>query len=379
MFKNSSIPAISSARVVRNRTVILAIFVISLSSAKQSPAITPWYATGGAHTLTLAQNGTVWALGSNTFGQLGSGWKDAHSDEPVRVCGLENIKAVTAGVAHSVALKMDGTVWTWGSNDNGQLGDGTFIKRDLPATIAGLTNIEAVAAGNNHVLALRRDGTVWGWGSNNLGQLAGIGQESSATPLPIAGLKDVVAITAGAMHSTILKKDGTVWSFGYNGSGQLGDSSTDFNSLVPVKVTLLDDVIAISSGYHHTIALRRDGTAWGWGSNSYGQLGNGQGIDKNAVPLQISGLSGVNDITAADNRSFAIMKGGIVMTWGDKPVYGQNRCSSLACSDVPVILQSSRGAATVAALGNPATLLDHSRNHLVERDKSRSGAMLARQ
>lgn len=379
MLKSISIFIIRTARVVRQHAVILAFFVLSLTNAKQSLAITPWYATGGDHTLTLAQNGTVWAIGSNTFGQLGSGWADTSSDEPVRVCGLDNIKSVTAGVSHSVALKADGTVWAWGSNDKGQLGDGTFLKRDLPARIAGLSNVEAVAAGNNHVLALRRDGSVWGWGSNNLGQLAGIALESSATPLPIAGLKDVVAIAAGAMHSTILKKDGTVWAFGYNGSGQLGDNSAEFNSMVPVKVTGLDEIIAISGGYHHTIALRRDGTAWGWGSNSYGQLGNGRGIDKSAAPLQISGLNGVNDITAADNRSFAIMKGGSVMAWGDKPVYGQNRCSSLACSDVPVILQSSRGAATVAAIGNPATLLDHSKYHLVDRDTSRSNTMLALQ
>jgi alpha-tubulin suppressor-like RCC1 family protein len=381
MFKNISFPVINSVsvRVVRQSAVILAILAVSLVSTKKSYAITPWYAAGGAHTLTLVQDGSVWAVGSNKFGQLGSGWADAHSDEPIRVYGLEEVKSIAAGISHSVALKKDGTVWTWGSNDKGQLGDGTLNNREQPTAIAGLKNVEAVAAGNAHVLVLKKDGTVWGWGSNNLGQLAVAATKSIAKPLHIAGLKDVVAIAAGAMHSTILKKDGTVWAFGYNGSGQLGDGSTEFNSMAPVKIAELDEIIAITGGHHHTLALRRDGTAWGWGSNSYGQLGNGRVNEKSASPIQISSLSEVKDLTAAANRSFAVLKDGTVKVWGDKLSDLPNSCSTLACSDVPVMLRNARGVATAAAIGNPETVIDHNRNHLVDRDNQRIGRMLALQ
>jgi alpha-tubulin suppressor-like RCC1 family protein len=375
MFKNISFIVTSTARVIPQCAVILAVFIVSLVNAKQSFAITPWYAAGGAHTLILYQDGTAWAVGSNKFGQLGSGWADTHSDEPVRVCGLEDIKSLAAGASHSVALKKDGTVWTWGSNDKGQLGNGTVENHELPTAITGLNDVAAVAAGSSHVLALKKDGTVWGWGSNNLGQLANAAVESIATPTHIAGLEDVVAIATGAMHSTILKKDGTVWSFGYNGSGQLGDGSMEFNRIAPVKIAELDEIIAISGGHHHTIALRRDGTAWSWGSNSYGQLGNGRVSEKSTVPIQISGLSGVKDITASANRSFAVLKNGSVNVWGDK-LFG---CSTIACSDVPVVLRNAGGVATVATIGNPGTLLDHTSNHLVERDKQRIGNMLALQ
>jgi len=377
MFKNISFPVISLAEVACQTAITLAILTISLVSPKNSSAITPWYATGGTHTLSLAQDGTVWAVGSNTFGQLGSGWTDSHIDEPLRVCGLEEITAVAAGASHSVSLKKDGTVWAWGNNDAGQLGDGTFNVSEFPVKVSGITDVVAIAAGNNHVLVLKKDGTVWGWGNNTLGQLADAA--SITTPSHLAGLKDVVAIAAGAMHSTVLKKDGTVWAFGYNENGQLGDGSTDFSSLVPVKVAGLDEIITISSGYHHTIALRRDGTAWGWGSNSYGQLGNGGINEKSSVPIKIESLSKVRDITAAANRGFAIMTDDSVKTWGDKSVFRQNSCNSLACSDVPVTLRSFRGITTVAAIGNPATVIDHDNNHLAGRDKLRVSNILALQ
>src|SRR5262249_26375217 len=137
---------------------------------------------------------------------------------------LTDVVAVGMGVNHTVALKSDGTVWTWGDNSQGQLGDnGQVAFRSTPAQVAGLSGIVSIAAGFNHTLALAGDGTVWTWGDNYGGQIGDGTTTDRPTPFHVPGLSGVTAIAAGGFHSVAVLGDGTVSTWGFNNSGQLGD------------------------------------------------------------------------------------------------------------------------------------------------------------
>ncbi|MBF0487187.1 MAG: hypothetical protein HQK98_03415, partial [Nitrospirae bacterium] len=157
------------------------------------------------------------------------------SNTPVQVSGLTGVTAVAGGFEHTIALTGDGTVWAWGYNGYGQLGDGTNTNSNTPVQVSGLTGVTAVAGGAVHSVALRSDGTVWAWGLNQYGQLGNGTNTNSNTPVQVSGLTGVTAVAAGFEHSVALKSDGTVWAWGYNGYGQLGNG-TNTNSNTPVQV-----------------------------------------------------------------------------------------------------------------------------------------------
>jgi alpha-tubulin suppressor-like RCC1 family protein len=279
-------------------------------------------AGGDHHTIALKNDGTVWAWGRNDSGQLGDGTASSTYtgiSTPVQVKGpggidfLTDVKAIAGGGHHTIALKNDGTVWTWGLNDNGQLGDGTTTNRTAPVQVSGLTNMKAIAGGGHHTIALKNDGAVWTWGADDYGQLGG-GKEypygaapRRTTPAQVSGLTNMTAIAGGGNHTIALNNDGTVWAWGRNDSGQLGDGTTT-DRYTPVKVcaagqtsscsVFLTNVTAIAdgtAGTQHTIVLKNDGTVWGWGSNGCfvyggcGKLGDGT-TDQRTTPVQTIGL-----------------------------------------------------------------------------------------
>ncbi|MGH9224983.1 MAG: RHS repeat-associated core domain-containing protein [Acidimicrobiales bacterium] len=273
-----------------------------------------WY-----HSLAAKSDGTAWAWGYNSNGQLGDGTTTSRST-PVQVSGLTGVVAVSASYLHSVALKADGTVWAWGYNGNGELGDGTTTDRSTPVRVVGLSDVTAIATGAAHSMALRADGTVWAWGGNFNGQLGHNSSTSSSTPVRVNGLSGATAIAAGYTHSVALRSDGTVWSWGYNGFGQLGNNSLA-ESWVPVQAAGLTSVGAIAAGYHHSLAVRADGTVRAWGLNDHGQLGNNTTINA-AAPLAVTALSGVSSVSAGGYHSMALTTDGSVKSWGWN-AYGQ--------------------------------------------------------
>ncbi len=273
-------------------------------------------AAGNGHSIAIKDDGTLWSWGYNYYGQLGDGTTE-HKYNPVQVTGLTGMSAGAGGNSHSIGLKSDGTVWAWGRNFSGQLGDGTNTDSHTPVQVSGLTGVIAVASGSWHSLALKADGTVWAWGENDRGQLGDDSTTKRNSPVQVSGLSDVVAISAGAYHSLALKSNGTVWAWGYNYSGQLGDG-TNTDSHTPVQVTVLTDVTAIAAahGSSHSLALKADGTVWAWGANSNGQLGNGTTTNSNSA-VQVSGLGNMSTVVTGLRHSLAIRSDGTLWAWGE--------------------------------------------------------------
>lgn len=267
---------------------------------------------------------TIYAWGGNEHGQLGNG-ASAASNTPVAVSGLTGAVAVAGGRDYSLSLDSEGTVWAWGNNQYGQLGDGDAGSRNSPLRITGLRDVVAVAGGWSHALAVKSDGTVWAWGLTYRSAL----EDSAAGsgPIQVRGLTGVVAVSAGYEFSLALKGDGTVWAWGGNDSGQLGNGLTQ-RSAVPVPVSGLTGVVAIAAGYDHGLALRSDGTVLGWGSANYGQVGNGSFERYLTVPVPMNDLTGVVGIAAGSSLSLALKGDGTVWNWGGyffgfKPVPAQ--------------------------------------------------------
>jgi alpha-tubulin suppressor-like RCC1 family protein/uncharacterized protein YkwD/plastocyanin/thiol-disulfide isomerase/thioredoxin/uncharacterized membrane protein YphA (DoxX/SURF4 family) len=276
-------------------------------------------------------SGDPLAWGYNGDGELGDGTTTSHLT-PVRMSNLRGVVAMAGGRNHSLALATDGIVWAWGQNSNGQLGDGTYGDHYRPVPVVDLTGVVAIAAGYYHSLALKSDGSVWAWGQNGNGQLGDGTTNYRLTPVQVSGpggigaLDDVVAIDAGSYYSLALRSDGSVWAWGYNYGGQLGDGTTT-TRLTPVQVSgpmgtgTLGGVVAIAAGYYHSLALRSDGSVWAWGSNGYGQLGDGTTTTR-LTPVQVSGpggtgtLGGVVAIAAGSYYSLALRSDGSVWAWG---------------------------------------------------------------
>lgn len=276
---------------------------------------------GYQHSLALKQDSTVWTWGSNTFGQLGNG-SFITSTSPVQVNGLNSVIAVSGGQAgyHSLALKADGTVWTWGKNTEGQLGDGTLNNSNIPVQVSGLSNVIAIAGGEYHSLALKNDGTVWAWGRNSNGQLGDSTTTNSSVPVQVLYLSGVTDIKGGRYFSFALKSDSTVWSWGQNADGQLGDGTTT-QRLTPVQVVNLNQVVAIAGSAFHCLALKSDGTIRAWGRGVDGQLGDGLQT-ASSIPVQVLSINNAVEIVSGTNYSFALTANDSIYAWG-RNIYGQ--------------------------------------------------------
>jgi|GEM_PF-785456 len=269
-------------------------------------------AGGGSHSLALRSDGTVWAWGGNDYGQLGDG-TTTQRQKPMQISGLVGVTAISCNHAsdHSLALLNNGTVWAWGYNEWGQLGDGTTTNRLKPVPVLDLSDVTAIAAGGFYSLALKNDGTVWAWGN---GGMLGDGTSTSRNrPVQVSSLSDVTAIAGGIFHSLALKSDGTIWAWGANDSGQLGDG-TNINRLTPIPVLSLSNVIAIA-GAEHSLALLSNGTVRAWGNNFNGQLGDGTTTNRNA-PVAVSGMNGVKAIATGNSYSIWLKSNGTVWVQG---------------------------------------------------------------
>lgn len=312
-----------------------------------------------ASNLAIRSNGTVWAWGYNGYGELGDGTTKT-SARPVKVSGLSNVVATATGNSFALALRSNGTVWAWGNNTDGQLGNGTRSDYStIPVRVPGLSNVTAVAAGGNKGIALLSNGRVKAWGLNEDGELGdGSTQKVSTTPVSVKGLRHVVSISSGNLFADALLSNGRVKSWGNNAFGQLGNGTTR-NSSVPVPVTGLSNVAQVSAGGDapsngQNMALLDNGRVMAWGDNADGQLGNGT-TTNSSVPVHVKSLSHVQAIAAGGLHGMALLSNGELMTWGSN-IKGQLGNDTTKESNTPIEVLSNCELISAGALDSLAAL-----------------------
>ena len=248
----------------------------------------------------------MWAWGNNSRGQLGDD-TTVNSASPVQVQGLPSGSkaiAVAAGNGHSVALLESGTVWGWGSNDGGQLGDGTQTDRLTPVQVSGLPDVTAISSNSGSNLALAIDGSVWGWGLNYEGQLGLPVSPFQLNAVEVSDLPPIVQVSLGGQHGVARDVNGAVWAWGTNDVGQVGQPS-GAAPLPPGIVSGPTDVVEVSAGADHNLAVTFDGVLWAWGGNARGQLGDGTAVGS-ATPVRAGQISNVTAISAGSHYSLAL-------------------------------------------------------------------------
>ncbi|MDI6050789.1 kelch repeat-containing protein [Flavobacterium sp. XS2P24] len=270
-------------------------------------------ATVGFHNIGIKTDGTIWAWGYNINGQLGDG-SNIDKNSPLKIGTDTNWKSILTGRFHSGAIKTDGTFWAWGQNGGGQLGDGTNIDKNSPIQIGDATNWQSASAGEVHTVGIKTDGTLWAWGGNFDGQLGDGTNIGKNIPVQISTATDWMSVVAGQFHTVAIKTDGTIWAWGKNSQGQLGDG-TNINKNTPIQIGTANNWKVISTGYLHTVGIKTDGTLWTWGYNIYGQLGDGTNINKN-TPIQIGTASNWKAISAGYLHTVSIKTDGTLWSWG---------------------------------------------------------------
>lgn len=303
---------------------------LALSAAGNTAwGATPRIIAGENQTVMIRSSGTIWACGDNSLGQLGDGTTTARN-VPVQVGTAADWVEIAAGMHHTVAIKADGTLWGWGDNTLGQLGnDQATLVQTTPAQIGTDTNWKSVAAGDYHTLAIKTDGTLWAWGDSEDGVL-GTGETYSGiilrTPVQVGTDTNWRAVAAAAEHSLALKTDGTLWGWGSNGSTQLGDR-TNLEARAPIRIGTDTDWVSVDARRKHTVAIKSSGALFAFGLNDSGQLGLANPVvdplvptyrtDNREVPVQVDSDLRWSVVAAGDGHTVALKTDGTLWAWGN--------------------------------------------------------------
>jgi alpha-tubulin suppressor-like RCC1 family protein len=283
------------------------------------------------HTAAIKSDGSLWGWGQNTAGQVGNNTTTNVTTGPVRIGADNDWTAVDMGDNFTVALKADGTLWNWGSRTYGQLGDGNGGNgggnRLVPAQM-GTDAWKCVTAGYMHTVAIKADGSLWAWGRNAYGQVGNGSTTDENAPRLISSDNDWVMVAAGDYHNVALKEDGSLWAWGYNSNGQVGNgyygTTGDALARTPVRIGSDTDWSIVGAGANHTFGVKRDGSLWGWGANGYGQIGDGgptSGTAPAAYRLRPTRVGTDNDWVYATgggngSASYGVRGNGELWGWG---------------------------------------------------------------
>jgi RHS repeat-associated protein len=318
-------------------------------------------ASGANYTLSIRSDGTVWAAGANSNGQLGNGTTTS-SLVPVQASGLEDITQVSASATGanaanyvSAAVEGNGTLWTWGTGANDALGTGSTANSDVPvavtktATGAPLPPIIAVAVGAEDTYALDDQGNLWAWGANVDGEVGTSSTSAQATPVKVP-LGGVSQIASSGLSAYAVLTNGTVYAWGDNAQGQLGLGTTT-NESSPQPLVGFSNVRAVSAGYETAYAVKADGTVWAWGDNSQGELGAGSNAPNATSPTEFPSTSfpagvGVEIIEGGDLDAAALLTNGTVWAWGSNG-FGQLGQGNTTGENAPVQVPGPANAATL--------------------------------
>lgn len=312
---------------------------------------------GNNFTIGIKNDGTLWAWGRNNFGQLGNG-NNVDQLIPVQVGNQNDWDKVNAGSYHVLAIKNDGTLWSWGQNIYGQLGNNSVSNNNIPIQIGIENSWNQISGGGGHSLAIKNDGSLWSWGLNSDGQLghsSGIGPQ---VPIQIGNDFDWSYISASRLTSFALKQNNSLWAWGNNDFGVLGDG-TSISKSIPVQIGT-NEWNKVSAGGFHTIAIKTNGTLWAWGLNDYGQAGSVSGTNFTS-PHQVGSDSNWERVYAGEKHSFALKSDNSIRSWGYN-FYGQLATGNVSLSYYPILslanncVKVSSGANHAAIINNDGSL-----------------------
>ena len=260
---------------------------------------------------TIRVNGTLWTWGNNSKGQLGDGTTTS-KDIPTQIGTSTLWQEIGINYSHTIGIR-NGRLFTWGNNTSGQLGDGTFISKLVPTQIGTATNWKKVSAGDNHSVAIKQNGTIWAFGDNDFGQLGTGNFTASNVPLQVGNASNWAKVVTGLRRTVALKTDGTLWCWG---QATPNSSTNSINSNVPLQIGTSNQWKDISLGYEHNLLLKTNNTLWGWGQNNYCALGNGTTINMFGLPQQIGTATNWKTVTAGRDFSTGIKQNGTLWAWG---------------------------------------------------------------
>jgi len=322
-------------------------------------------ACGYYHTAAIKTDGTLWTWGFNGNGGLGDGTIGGKSSPVTTVAGGTNWKQVAGGSYHTAAIKTDGTLWTWGNNPYGALGDNTTVNKSSPVTtVAGGTNWKQVSGGYGHTAAIKTDGTLWTWGNNFYGGLGDSTTVDKSSPITtVAGGTNWKQVAGGNYHTAAIKTDGTLWTWGFNAYGGLGDNTTVNKSSPITTVAGGTNWKQVACGTYSAAAIKTDGTLWTWGMNNsnrgvaYGQLGDGTSIHRSSPVTTVAGGTNWKQVAGGGTLTAAVKTDGTLWTWGWN-FYGNLGDGTTVNKSSPVttVAGGTNWKQVACSVGNPAAL-----------------------
>ncbi len=297
----------------------------------------PWkqVSSGDNHICGIKNNGSAWCWGSDGNGQLGNGAGAANLEVPGSITGTDTWVKISGGFFHTCAIKIDGTAWCWGSDASGQLGNGAPGNAISPSAVTGSSPWVDIEAGVASSCGIKNDGTAWCWGEDANGELgngATTGQQIS--PSQVSGTGTWIKVTVGETHACGLKSDGTAWCWGTDTDGELGNDSVTGNQISPSQVSGTGSWIQIDAGHSHTCGVKADGTGWCWGDDTYGQLGNGATTGSQISPSQVSGTGSWLIILAGERTTCGTKTDGTNWCWGSDQYGELGNGSSLTANQI---------------------------------------------
>jgi alpha-tubulin suppressor-like RCC1 family protein len=314
------------------------------TTTKSSPVsvvggFTDWIDVGSGydHLCGIRANGTAWSWGRNSNGQLGDGTTTSTSSPVSVVGGFTDWIQISVNRNGTSGLRANGTIWSWGNNINGQLGNNTTVSASSPVSVVGgFTDWVQVSQGESFAGAVRANGTIWMWGNNSSGRLGTNNTTARSSPVPIVGgFTDWVQLSCGYASSAALRANGTIWAWGSGSYGRLGSGSTTTRSSPVSVVGGFTDWVQVSHGGGHTIALRANGTLWSWGRNSNGQLGDNTLQSKSSPVSVVGGFTDWAQVSVGGNAGMGIRTNGTAWSWG-RNYYGKLGTGNTISTSSPV-------------------------------------------